>query len=114
VYNLFEQDIAINPAIVPTVNGLDGQLKIEDATDWGYQPFAGMTYRFSYRALLGVVYRTEMDVELEGDVKMRNLGVPVQADSIDVDWDNPQWLEAGLSYQLDDVNTLYLNVGWQE
>ena len=72
-------------------------LKIEKATDWGYQPFLGLTYALSDRALLGVVYRAEMDVELEGDVKVRNLNLPISADSIDIDWDNPQWLEAGLN-----------------
>jgi long-chain fatty acid transport protein len=114
VYTIFEQDIAINPAVVPTLNGADGKLKIEDATDWGYQPFVGLTWQMSDRALLGVVYRAEMDVELDGDVKTRNLPGIVAVDSIDVDWDNPQWLEAGLKYQLDDSNILFLNAGWQE
>ena len=77
-----------------------------------YQPFLGLTYQLSERALLGVVYRAEMDVELEGDIKAR--GVPILADSIDIDWDNPQWLEAGFRYQLDDKNTMFLNAGWQE
>ena len=114
VYTIFEQDVAINPAAIPTLNGADGKLKIEDATDWGYQPFVGLTWQMSDRALLGVVYRAEMDVELDGDVKTRNLPGIIAVDSIDVDWDNPQWLEAGLKYQLDDSNVLFLNAGWQE
>ena len=114
VYTIFEQDIAIDPAAVPTLNGADGKLKIEDATDWGYQPFVGLTWQMTDRALLGVVYRAEMDVELEGDVKTRNLPGIITTDSINVDWDNPQWLEAGLKYQLDDSNVLFLNAGWQE
>jgi long-chain fatty acid transport protein len=110
VYTIFEQDVAVNlPA-----SAVDGKVKIEDATDWGYQPFVGMTWQMSDRALLGVVYRAEMDVELDGDVKTRNLPGVISADSIDVDWDNPQWLEAGLKYQLDDSNVLFLNAGWQE
>ena len=114
VYTVFNEDIAVNPALVPTGNGADGKLKIEDATDWGYQPFLGLTYAFSERALLGVVYRAEMDTDLDGDVKTKNLPAVIGADSIDISWDNPQWLEAGLSYQLDDMNTLFLNAGWQE
>jgi long-chain fatty acid transport protein len=116
VYTRFDEDIMLDPAVIPggTVNGLDGKLKIEKATDWGYQPFLGLTYQLSDRALLGVVYRAEMDVELEGDVKVRNLNLPIAADSVDIDWDNPQWLEAGLRYQLDDKNTLFLDAGWQE
>jgi len=113
VYTRFDQDIAINQS---AVGAADGKVKIEEATDWGYQPFLGMTYQLSDRALLGVVYRAEMDVELEGDLKFKNWQLPVSpsANSIDVDWDNPQTLVAGLKYRLDDKNTLFLNAGWQE
>lgn len=114
VYTSLNEELAINPALIPTGNGGDGKLKIEDATDWGYQPFLGLTYAFSERALLGVVYRAEMDTDLDGDVKTKNLPAVIGADSIDISWDNPQWLEAGLSYKLDDMNTVYLNAGWQE
>ena len=115
IHTLYEQDIAINPAFVPTVDGGDGKLKIEDADDWGYQPFLGLTYRLSDQALLGVVYRAKMDVDLEGDVKYRNLGaLTPSVNSVDVGWDNPQTLEAGLSYQLNDEKTLFINAGWQD
>ena len=113
VYTRFDQDIAINQA---AVNAADGKVKIKEATDWGYQPFLGMTYQLSDRALLGVVYRAEMDVELEGDVKFNNWQLPgsPSANDIDIDWDNPQTLVVGLKYKLDDKNTLFLNAGWQE
>jgi long-chain fatty acid transport protein len=74
-----------------------------------------LTYRLSDRALLGVVYRAKMNVDLEGDVKYRNLGaLTPSVDSVDVGWDNPQTLEAGLSYQLSDGKTLFINAGWQD
>ena len=114
LYTRLDEDIAINPAVVPTFSGGDGQLKIEEATDWGYQPFLGMTYQLTDRALLGIVYRAEMDVNLDGDVKTRNLPGLIRVDSIELDWDNPQWLEAGLRYKLDDKNMMFLNAGWQE
>ncbi len=115
IYTLFEQYIAINPELVPTVNGGDGKLKIEDADDWGYQPFLGITYRLSDELLFGAVYRAEMDVDLEGDVKFRNLGEftpPIK--SVDVSWDNPQTIEAGLSYRLSEYDTVFINAGWEE
>ena len=112
VYSRFDQDIWIDSDVVPTINGGDAKLKIEEATDWGYQPYLGLTYALSDRALLGLVYRAEMDVELDGDVNVRNINVA--ADSIDIDWDNPQTFEAGFRYQLDDKNTMFLNAGWQE
>lgn len=108
IYTRFDENIAINQA------GPDGKLKIEEATDWGYQPFIGMTWGFSERTLLGVVYRAEMDVDLDGDVNTHNVNLPILADDVKVDWTNPQWLEAGLKHQLDDKNTLFLNAGWQD
>jgi len=113
VHTRFDQDIAINQS---AVNAADAKLKIEKATDWGHQPFVGMTYQISDRALLGVVYRAEMDVELEGNVKIKNWQLPGSpaANDIDIDWDNPQTLDAGLKYQLDDSNTMFLQAGWQD
>jgi Outer membrane protein transport protein (OMPP1/FadL/TodX) len=74
-----------------------------------------LTYRLSDRVLLGAVYRAEMEVDLEGDVKFQNLGAltpPIKR--VDISWDNPQTLEAGLSYRLIDGNTLFFNAGWQD
>ena len=113
LYTKFEQNIALNQgALVP--GAPDGKVRIEDATDWGYQPFLGMTYQLTDNALLGVVYRAEADVELEGNVNFRNLVIPKpSAKDVDISWDNPQWLEAGLRYKLSADNHLFLNAGWQ-
>ena len=57
-----------------------------------------------------LVYRAEMDVELEGDLKFKNWQLPgsPSANDVDIDWDNPQTLVAGLRYHLDDRNTLWV------
>lgn len=119
VYTRFDQEIAINNALNPLnpADTPDGRLEIEKADDWGYQPVLGLTYKLSDRALLGVVYRAEADTDLEGDVKFKNwqlLPVVPSVDSIDISWDNPQWLDVGLRYRLSDQNMLFLNGGWQE
>jgi long-chain fatty acid transport protein len=114
IYTKFEQDIAINRTLLPTVNGSDGRLKIEDADDFGTQPFFSLNYKPTDDLLLSVVYRAEMDVELSGDVTFKNVALPIDADSVDVDWDNPQWLEVGLKYRYSDKDTLYFNAGWQD
>jgi long-chain fatty acid transport protein len=114
IYTMYETDIAINPAVLPTVNGQDGKLSIEEATDFGFQPFFSLNYELTNNLLLGVVYRAEMDVELDGDVKVENVAAPIGANQVDVDWDNPQWLEMGLKYTLSDKDELYFNAGWQD
>ena len=119
VYTLFEQDIAINNGLNPLnpPGVADGKLQIEDADGWGYQPFFGLTYEFSDDALLGVVYRAEAETDLDGDVKFKNwrlLPVTPRVNDVDIEWDNPQWLDVGLRYQMSDKDTLFLNAGWQD
>ncbi len=107
VYTMFYQELAINKGPLP-----DGFAEFDDLDDWGYQPFLGLTYQLNERTLIGVVYRAEMDVELEGDLNLE--GLPPIADEVDLEWDNPQWLEVGLRYDLTDKWMVALNAGWQE
>jgi long-subunit fatty acid transport protein len=59
--------------------------------------------------------RAEKDVNLEGDVKSRNLGaLTPPVNSMDISWDNPQTPEAGLSYKLTDEKTLFFNAGRED
>jgi long-chain fatty acid transport protein len=116
IYTTLDQSIAIrqgapNPA-------LDARVKFENLDDWGVQGVLGLTYAFSDRLLLGIVYRSQMDTDLKGDVKYRGLRFPGLAASlpsnVKISWTNPQTLEAGLRYRLDDKTQLYVNAGWQE
>jgi len=114
VYTRFDQDIAINQSLV---GASDGKLKIVKADDWGYQPYVGMTWNMTERAMLGLVYRAEMDVELEGDVKYHNWKLTPNkppADDIKIDWNNPQTAKLGLKYRLDASNLLFLSAGWED
>ena len=109
IYTTLEQDIAIN-----TPGAGDGQAKFEDLDDWGYQGVLGLTYQFTADTMLGVVYRSEADVDLEGDIKIKGLPVAPPKQSVDLEWTNPQWLEVGLKHQIDTEKTLMFNVGWQD
>ena len=114
VYTRFDMDVAINQS---AVGASDGKLKIVKADDWGYQPYLGLTWHVTDRAMLGFVYRAEMDVNLEGDVKIHDWNLPIpkpKANSIDVDWNNPQTAKLGLKYRLDEKNLLFLSAGWED
>ena len=107
-YTHFEEDVAINlPGPAP-----DGKAKLEDLDDWGYQPFLGLTYAVSDRVLFGFVYRAEMDVDLRGDIDFN--GVPLEGGRAKLGWDNPQWAEASLRFDLDDNYYVATNLGWQD
>jgi long-chain fatty acid transport protein len=119
IYTHYEQGIAINPAALdPALAGLsDAKVRFDNATDIGYQPFAGLTWHMTDRTMLGVVYRGEMDVDLEGDLNIRNWSLPApkpKLNEIDIGWDNPQWLDVGLRFKVTEENYLFLNGGWQE
>ena len=110
VYSMFEQELAINlPGPAP-----DGRVKMDDMDDWGYQPFFGLTYDFSDRLKLGVTYRAEMEVDLEGDLKISGLPVAIPKSNLNIEWDNPQWLEAAFNYDLGNNYYVGANLGWQE
>jgi long-chain fatty acid transport protein len=115
IYTRFDQEIAINN---PGPGVADGNFKIDKADGWGYQPFLGLTYEISDRTLLGVVYRAEAEADLDGKAKFKNflplIPISPSANKIDIEWDNPQWLEVGLRYQLTDKDTLFINTGWQD
>jgi len=114
VYTRFDMDVAINQS---AVDAPDGKFKIVKADDWGYQPYLGLTWHVTDRAMLGLVYRAEMDVNLEGDAKIHDWKLPVPkptANNIDVDWDNPQTAKLGLKYRLDDKNLLFMSAGWED
>jgi long-chain fatty acid transport protein len=116
VYTMLDQSISVRQGAPDPA--LDGRVKFEDLDDWGVQAILGLTYAFTDRLLLGVVYRSEADTDLKGDVKYVGLRNPQLAESlpgsVKISWTNPQWLEAGLRYRMDDKTQLYFNVGWQE
>ena len=109
VYTVLEQDIAIN-----SPGPGDGKAKFEDLDDWGYQGILGLTYQLTTDTLLGVVYRSEMDVDLDGDLKIRGLAVKPSTQSVDVSWKNPQTLTVGLKHDLDQQKSLAFKLGWQD
>jgi long-chain fatty acid transport protein len=108
----FEESIAINQS---ALGAADGKVKFDNMDDLGYQPFAGLTYYLNDRTMLGVVYRAEMDVNLKGNLNFRSLATPTPpANNIEIDWDNPQMLTAGLRYELAEGKLLAFSADWED
>ena len=111
-YTIFEQTVAINfPGPVP-----DGKVKIENATDWGYQPFVGLTFDLSDQTMFGMVYRAEADVDLDGDLNFRNMpaGFSPPANEVGLAWDNPQLLQVGIRHRVHDDLMLFFSADWED
>ena len=112
LYTIFDMNIAINQS---ALGAPDGKVDIDEATDVGYQPFVGLQWQLSDRATFGVIYRGEADVELDGDVTIDNLVLPLEPQSsIDITWDNPQLLEIGIRYKLNEEWSLTANADWED
>jgi len=108
IYTTFEQTIALRQP------GADGKVKMRDLDDWGYQPYAGMTWAISDTVFLGAVYRAEAEVDLKGDLKFEKSGLIPLADKVKVSWDNPQTFEAGLRVNISEKRTVMFNAGWED
>jgi long-chain fatty acid transport protein len=91
VYTVFEQDIAINR---------DPQLTL------------GLTWRLNKKALLGFVYRSKTEIELDGKLKTKNLSAPpftlLDGQDITLEFDAPEVFEIGLQYDIDANTKLFL------
>ena len=112
LYTLFEMDVAINQSIV---GAPDGKAEIEDADDWGYQLFFGTQYQLTDKTLLGLVYRSEAEIDLSGDFKIKNTVLPfTPSGSVSAGWDNPQLLEVGLKHEFTNNKVIYLQAGWED
>lgn len=110
IYTALNQEIMLRQP-----GAQDAKVKFEDFDDWVLQGILGLTYELTDRMLLGVVYRSEGDTDLEGKVKVKDLVIPFQPQrNLKISWTNPQWLDVGLRYRLSDDTMLFLNGGWQE
>jgi len=111
-YTLMEMDIAINQS---AIGAPDGKVELADATDLGVQPFVGLQWQYSDDGLFGLVYRAEMEVDLEGDLRVTDLALPLMPQStFSMGWDNPQLLEIGIRYRLSDEWTITANADWED
>jgi len=111
-YTIMEMDIAINQS---ALGAPDGQVKLEDATDVGVQPFLGLQWQYSDKGTFGMVYRAEMEIDLEGDLRVTDLALPLTPQSsFNMGWDNAQLLEIGIRHRLSDEWTLTANADWED
>ena len=104
----------------PGPQASDGQIRMDGLDDWGYQGYLGATYQATDKLTIGAVYRTEADVELEGDINFRNVTFPPfnlltsQVNEAAVDFTYPQMVNLGFDYRLAENLKLLADFGWEE
>lgn len=97
----------------------DGRVHFDNLDDVGVQPFAGFTLQLGPRARLGLVYRAEMDIELDGEAKFSNIAPNINPNpnferDVKVDWTNAQTVEIGLEYAMTPTDILELSGTWED
>jgi len=108
IYTFFEQDIAVNtPGPSP-----DGEVRLDDFDGWDPQITLGLMWRLNQKALLGFVYRSKAEIELDGKLETSNLSAPpftaLDGQEITLEFDAPEVFEVGLQYDLDANTKLFL------
>ena len=99
---VLDLDIALNQPLFFR----DGQVNIDKIDDWSVQGHVGITYEISDKALLGILYRSKSEIELEGDLGFKNIIIPPlnettsRLDKAEVDFDYAQVFQVGLRYDL--------------
>lgn len=110
VYTTFDEKIAVNQGPLP-----DGEVEFDELDDWGVQPIVGVQYKLTDKLMLGLNWRGEFDAELEGDLKFKNVALPVPSQTnMEIDWTNPQWIDAGLRYTTAPGRNWFVSGTWQE
>lgn len=113
IYTNMDMDIAINRGALP-----DGQVSIDKIDDWSAQGFAGLTWQVTDKAMLGLVYRTKSEIELEGDLSIK--GAPLinqitgSPDSVGVDFDVVQLIAIGLAYDVSDDLRIVVDFDYED
>jgi long-chain fatty acid transport protein len=99
---VFDMDVAVNQPLFLR----DGQVNIDKIDDWSVQGHVGITYQLNESALLGFLYRSKSEIELEGDLDFKNIVIPKlnettsSLDKAEVDFDYAQVFQVGLRYNL--------------
>ncbi|NIO15605.1 MAG: hypothetical protein GTN70_01155 [Deltaproteobacteria bacterium] len=119
LYTTMDYQVALNQsALAPGTP--DGEVDFDGLDDWGFQGYLGLTWQISDRAMLGCVYRTEVESDLEGPIEFNNVQIPIlnqitsQLDRAKISWDFPQLFQVGLKLNVSDKLTLLFDADWED
>jgi long-chain fatty acid transport protein len=115
LYTIFNEEIAVNQAPAS-----DGKVKFEDLDDWSAQGFLGLTFQITPKLMLGGLYRSKSDVDVEGKVTFKNIVNPIEnritskLNNAKIEWDYPQVIRLGLKYDATANMTLFADFDWED
>jgi long-chain fatty acid transport protein len=109
-YTTFDQKLALNtPAPFA-----DGRVHIDDAHDWQMGWSASLLFEPWEGTRLGVVYRSEIEPNLRGDIKINAPGIPGFTFSLETKLPLPQNLFVSLRQEITEDLVLFVDWGWAD
>lgn len=118
-YAFMNQEMALcNPRIL-LPNEPDGKIKLKRLGDWSLGWNAGILLEPSEETRIGVMYRSGVDFELEGDIDFDNIGTIWSFLGLKDTYGKtsltlPMSLNASLYHEVTDKFAILLDAGWQD
>lgn len=112
---VLDLDIALNQPLFFR----DGQVNIDKIDDWSAQGHVGITYQLNDSALLGFLYRSKSEIELEGSLSFKNIVIPPlnlttsSLNKAEVDFDYAQVFQVGLRYDITPTLHLFMDYDYE-
>lgn len=101
-------------AAIDTPAAGDGRLHIDSADQWKLGWGLGLLWEPFDGTRLGVAYKSKLELDdLEGDLSVRGAFAGFASD-VDVEFTLPQSVFVGLSHQVDERLTLFLDYAWAD
>ena len=120
LYSVLESDTSIKQADMAGNPLADGNMKLDDIDDWAPQYFIGATWEPNDKILFGLLYRSEADTTLDGDLNITNISNPLTSniasrlDKISMDLNYAQLIAVGVRYKVTDQLALLVDFDWED
>ena len=120
LYSVLESDTSIKQADMAGNPLPDGNMKLDDIDDWAPQYFLGATWEPNDKTLIGLLYRSEAETTLDGDLQITNISNPLASsissrlDNISMDLNYAQLIAVGMRYKVTDQLALLVDFDWED
>ncbi|TYT76010.1 OmpP1/FadL family transporter [Desulfobotulus mexicanus] len=111
IYYVGAKDLTSEGTVPDMLRTLDGaHLKIELEDELNYSFNLGIQYKPVENLTLGLTYRSETDVDFEGDAYVNGIKVAKAT----LDYNHPQQIQAGIRYTPHDRFSMQMDLVWTE
>lgn len=108
MYTSFDEKIAL------ATPGADGQFHQDELDDWSGLFYGGLRYQITQQTSVGVVYRSESNVNVSGDGVFSGLPVTLPDLDVEIDWDTPQSVQVGVQHAFSPSWIMGVDFIWED